>query len=118
MDGLVVESASAQAWNILRDGVFASLTIPDEAAVDAIRQAAAGVGGDRPVVIGETGIAAWAGFLAATRDENLRQELGLDCSSRIVIIATEGATDPEVYRNLVGTSPEMILAGTKPQPTE
>ena len=118
MDGLVVESASPQAWNILRAGAFAFLTIPDKAAVDAIRQAATGVGGDPPVVIGETGIAAWAGFLAATRDGNLRQQLGLDCNSRIVIIATEGATDPEVYRDLVGTSPEAVLAGTKPQPTE
>ena len=32
MDGLVVESASSQAWGILRDGAFAFLTIPDEAA--------------------------------------------------------------------------------------
>ena len=118
MDGLVVESASSQAWELLKGGAFAFLTIPDEAAVDAIQKAAAGVGGDAPVVIGETGIAGWAGFLAATRDENLRQQLELDDNSRIVIIATEGATDPEVYHNLVGVSPESILVGTKPQPTE
>ena len=112
MDGLVVESASSQAWDILREGAFAFLTIPDEAAVDAIRQAALGIGSDSPIVIGETGIAGWAGFLAATRDDNLRQRLGLNGNSRIVIIATEGATDPEVYRNLVGASPEAVLAGT------
>ena len=116
MDGLVVESASAQAWEILKGGAFAFLTIPDEAAVDAIRQAATGVDGDSSVVIGETGIAGWAGFLAATCDENLRQQLGLNCNSRVVIIATEGATDPEVYRNLVSVSPEAVLAGAKPQP--
>ena len=118
MDGLVVESASSQAWEILKGGAFAFLTIPDEAAVDAIRQAAGGVSGDPSVVIGETGIAAWAGFLAATNDENLRQQLRLDSNSRVVIIATEGATDPEVYRNIVGASPERVLAGPKPQPTE
>ena len=66
MDGLVVESASPQAWDILKAGAFAFLTIPDEAAVDAMRQAATGIGGDPPTVVGETGIAAWAGFLAAT----------------------------------------------------
>ena len=113
MDGLVVESASPQAWDILKAGAFAFLTIPDEAAVDAMRQAATG---DPPMVIGETGIAAWAGLLATTRDDNLRQQLGLDCNSRIVIIATEGATDPEVYRDLVGATPEAVLAGTGPQP--
>ena len=115
MDGLVVESASPQAWEILRGGAFAFLTVPEEAAGDAMRQAAAGVGGDPALVIGETGIAAWAGFLAATCDEDLRQRLGLDASSRIVIIATEGATDPEVYRNLVGRTPEAVLAGTGSQ---
>ena len=118
MDGLVVESASSQAWEILKGGAFAFFTIPDEAAVDAIQQAAAGVGGDAPVVIGETGIAGWAGFLAATRDENLHQQLELNADSRVVIIATEGATDPEVYRNLVGASPEAVEEGTKPQSTE
>ena len=114
MDGLVVESASSQAWGILGAGAFAFLTIPDEAAVDAMRQSAQGVAGDAPVVIGETGIAAWAGFLAATRDENLRQQLGLERNSRVVVIATEGATDPEVYRNIVGTSPEAVLARIEP----
>ena len=110
MDGLVVESASPQAWGILRAGAFAFLTVPEEAAVDALRQAAAGVGGDPPLVIGETGIAAWAGLLAATRDGNLRQQLGIASNSRIVVIATEGATDPEVYGNLVGRTPEAVLA--------
>ena len=113
MDGLVVEAASSQAWEILKGGAFAFLTIPDEAAVDAIRQAAAGIGGDSPAVIGETGIAGWAGFLASIHDENLSQQLGLDSNSRVVIIATEGATDPEVYCNLVGASPEAVLAKAK-----
>jgi diaminopropionate ammonia-lyase len=106
MDGLVVESASPQAWTILGEGAFAFLTIPDQAAVDAMRQAAHGIGDDAPVVIGDTGIAAWAGFLAATRDENLRQHLGLHASSGVVLIATEGATDPDVYRRIVGASLE------------
>ena len=52
--------------------------------------------------------------LAATYDENLRQQLELDGNSRVVIIATEGPTDPEVYRNLVGASPEAVLAEPKP----
>ncbi|MCZ6676026.1 MAG: diaminopropionate ammonia-lyase [Candidatus Poribacteria bacterium] len=110
MDGLVVGSASPQAWTILSAGAFAFLTIPDQAAIDAMRQASQGVGGDRPVVIGDTGIAAWAGFLAVARDESLRQQLRLDSGSRVVVIATEGATDPQVYEDIVGASPEAVLA--------
>ncbi len=108
MDGLVVESASPQAWTVLSKGAFAFLTIPDAAAIDAMQQAASGVDGDLPCVIGDTGIAGWAGFLAVTSDEYLRRQLDLDTSSRVVIIATEGATDPKVYENIVGTRPDRI----------
>ena len=108
MDGLVVESASPQAWTVLSKGAFAFLTIPDAAAIDAMQQAASGVDGDLRLVIGDTGIAGWAGFLAVTSDEHLRRQLDLNTSSRVVIIATEGATDPKVYENIVGTSPARI----------
>ena len=108
MDGLVVESASPQAWTILSKGAFAFLTIPDTAAVDAMQQAAGGVEGDLRLVIGDTGIAGWAGFLAVTSDKDLCRQLDLDTNSRVVIIATEGATDPKVYENIVGTSPDRI----------
>ncbi|MCZ6677416.1 MAG: hypothetical protein O7E52_09210 [Candidatus Poribacteria bacterium] len=43
-----------------------------------------------------------------TCDEHLRRQLDLDTSSRVVIIATEGATDPKVYENIVGTRPARI----------
>ena len=110
MDGLVVEEASEEAWEILGEGAFAFLTVPDQAAVDAMRQAARPAEGDAPAVIGDTGSAAWAGFLAVSRDAQLGRQLGLDERSRVVVIATEGATDPEVYRDIVGATPEEILA--------
>ena len=39
------------------------------------------------------------------------QQLGLDSDSRVVIVATEGATDPEVYRQIVGSSPDEVEGG-------
>jgi diaminopropionate ammonia-lyase len=111
MDGLVVEEASAEAWTILGTGAFAFLTVPDQAAVDAMQQAAQPTGNDPPAVIGDTGSAGWAGFLAASSDPQLSQQLGLDDRSRVVIVVTEGATDPQVYRDIVGKSPDEVLAG-------
>jgi len=108
MDGLVVEEPSAAAWPLVRGGAFAFLAVEDQAAVDAMRQAAHPPDGDPPAVIGDTGSAAWAGFLAATADPDLRRHLGLDATSRVVIIATEAATDPEVYRRIVGVGPETV----------
>ena len=108
MDGLVVGKACANAWTILGTGAFAFMTVEDRAATDAMRQAAEGADGDPGVVLGDTGSAGWAGFLAASSDPRLREQLGLDSDSRVVILATEGATDPEVYREIVGRSPEEV----------
>ena len=39
---------------------------------------------------------------AAAQDPALRSALGMDASSRVVVVATEGATDPAVYEEVVG----------------
>ena len=108
MDGLVVEEASAEPVALLNSGAFAFLTVPDQAAVDAMRGSADPLGADPAVVIGDTGSAGWAGFLAAVGDGEIRAALGLDGDSRVAVVVTEGATDPAVYREIVGRSPEEV----------
>ena len=110
MDGLVVEEASAEPCAMLNAGAFAFLTVPDQAAVAAMRGAAQPEGGDRPLAIGDTGSAGWAGFLAVVGDVQVRQALGMDRDSRVVIVVTEGATDPAVYRSIVGRDAAEVMA--------
>ena len=107
MDGLVVESASKIGYPVLHDAAFAFLSVPDTAAVDAM-QLRAGLA--QPIPVGETGIAGWAGLCHAAADPSLREALGLDEGSRVVVIATEGPTDPEVYEEVVGSPPAPLPA--------
>ena len=109
LDGLVVNEASHLGWRILGTGAYAFLAVEDQAAIDAMRQAAEGSGGDPALVIGDTGSGGWAGFLAATSDPQLRRDLELTDDSRVVLVVTEGATDPEVYRTIVGRDPEEVM---------
>ena len=108
MDGLVVEEASPESVALLNAGAFAFLTVPDQAAVHAMRGAANPLAGDPAVVIGDTGSAGWAGFFAALGDEEIRAALKLDSDSRVALVATEGATDPVVYQEIVGRAPEEV----------
>ena len=112
MDGLVVETPAAEAWEMLSAGAFAFLSVPDEAAIDAMQQAARPAPGDPPAVIGDTGSAGWAGFLAASKDTARRRQLGLDGDSRVVVVVTEGATDPAVYRDIVGADADAVLGAS------
>ena len=108
---LAAGEVNVPAWLVLDRAADAFLTVPDEAAVAGMRLLAEGVGGDAPVVAGESGIAALAGLLAACADAGARKALELDDDSRVLVIGSEGATDPVLYRRIVGRSPEEVGAG-------
>ena len=86
------------------------MTISDAPVAPLMQLLASGVSGDSPIVAGESAIAGLAGLIGAMRDEPLAQEMNLDAQSRVLVFGTEGATDPEVFEALVGTSAEMIAA--------
>ena len=102
MAGLACGEVSLLAWEILDHGVDDVLAIPDGAAVDCMKLLASGVGGDASRVSGESGVTGLAGVLAALQHPGIARALGLDVESRVLVISTEGATDPELYRQLVG----------------
>jgi diaminopropionate ammonia-lyase len=54
-------------------------------------------------------VAGLAGLLVAATDPAARAMLELDTASRVLAFGTEGATDPEVYRQIVGRSPQEVL---------
>jgi diaminopropionate ammonia-lyase len=101
MDGLVVRAPSALCWPVLRDAVDAGLAIGDGVAVEVLRAAARDGWGDGGLEIGETGIAALAGLVAAAGDAGMRAALGLGPASRVVAIACEGVTDRAVFDRLL-----------------
>ena len=109
MAGLASGEVAPEAWEILQVGADAFLTIADDAAVETMRLLADVPYGDRAVVIGESGVAGLAGLLVAAADDGARAALGLDAASRVLVFGTEGATDPEVYRRIVGRSPQEVV---------
>ena len=113
MAGLACGEASPLAWKILQPCIDDFLTISDNDAVEAMRVLAAGNEQDVPVVSGESGAAGLAGLIVLAKDPHLAQAVGLDSHSRVLLVSTEGATAPAVYRELVGEPAEAILARQK-----
>jgi len=108
MAGLACGELSPLCWPILKPGAFAAMTIPDAAAIDTMRLLAKGADCDQRVVGGESGIAGLAGFLLASGDQETRALLGLNSESRILVIGSEGDTDPEAYREIVGCTSDEV----------
>jgi diaminopropionate ammonia-lyase len=105
MAGLSCGEPSLLAWEILGPGADAFMSIDDTVAADVMRTLAGFA-----VAAGESGVAGLAGLVAIGADAARRSVLGLDRSSRILCVGTEGATDPEVYREIVGRRPEEVEA--------
>ena len=108
--GLACGEPSLVAWDVLQHAANAFISIPDEAAARTMRLLAFPVDGDPPIVAGESGAAGLAGLIAATNSADIRKQLGLDSSSQVLVIGTEGATDPGLYREIVGVGNETISA--------
>jgi diaminopropionate ammonia-lyase len=66
--------------------------------------------GDPPLVAGESAVAGLAGFLLAAADPLALDRLGLGGDSVVLAFGTEGATDPDIYRRIVGRTPEEVNA--------
>ena len=107
MAGLNCGTPSLLAWPLIRDGMDAFLAVDDDFAREAMRLLASGEGGDPAVVSGESGAAGLAGLLALASEASLaeaREALGLR-GARVLLVSTEGATDPPSWERIVGRRP-------------
>ncbi|KFG70758.1 diaminopropionate ammonia-lyase [Microvirga sp. BSC39] len=104
---------SLVAWRILSRVADAFMTVDEEDAVAVMNRLARPVGDDPAIVAGESGGAGLAGLIRAAADPKVRAALGLNEASRVFVINTEGATDPERYAELVGMRPDAVATTTR-----
>lgn len=106
---------SLTAWRVLSRVADAFMTIGEDDAIAVMNRLARPVGKDPAIIAGESGGVGLGGLIRAVDTAASRAALGLDAKSRVLVINTEGATDPDRYLELVGASPEDILGERAPQ---
>ncbi|MEL6298457.1 MAG: diaminopropionate ammonia-lyase [Pseudomonadota bacterium] len=110
MAGLACGEVSQLAWEVLATGADAAIVIDDEWSRVGVRQLADPVGDDPAIVGGECSGGAVGALVALKQRPDLRSALSLDADARVVVIGTEGATDPSIYRDIVGRAPESVMS--------
>ena len=106
--GVACREVSPAAWKVLDWLASDFVTMADDSAVEAMRRLASG-DHDVPIVSGESAAGGMGVLIAAAADPALRTALALDGRSTVVLFGGEGATDPDVYQRLVGTSPDDVF---------
>ncbi|WP_028470651.1 diaminopropionate ammonia-lyase [Neptunomonas japonica] len=102
MAGLACGEVSALAWEILSNGADDFMTLSEEAVAETMRMLATGYKSDPGIEAGESAVPGLAAAVIAAQQVEFSNALNLNVKSKVLVIGTEGATDPELYKQLVG----------------
>lgn len=104
MAGLACGEPNTISWDILKNHVDTFVAAPDWVAAKGMRMLSAPLKGDTQVVSGESGAAPFgvlACIMTMPEYKALKEHLGLDESSKVLLFSTEGDTDPDRYKSIV-----------------
>ncbi len=104
MAGLSCGKPNPLAWPVLRDCADAFVACPDYVAARGMRMYAVPLKGDPIVVSGESGavtLGALSFLMQRPESAPLRERLGLGKDAQVLLINSEGDTDPVHYRQVV-----------------
>ena len=111
MVGLACGMPNPVSWEILRDYADMFISCKDSISARGMRIYANPLKDDKKIVSGESG-AVSLGFLSVILQykefENIRNRLNLTKSSSVLLISTEGDTDPINYRNIIWNGKESM----------
>ncbi|HEV8683540.1 MAG TPA: diaminopropionate ammonia-lyase [Actinomycetota bacterium] len=96
MAGLNCGTPSSVAWPEVSSGIDVFVAVENDRAFEAVRAMA-----ESGIVSGETGAAGLAGLLELRGGGKQDAMPNADEETRVLLISTEGATDPDAYRRIV-----------------
>lgn len=102
MAGLNCGTPCAAVWPILRDCSAYFCACEDSVTEEGMRAYARPLGSDKAIVSGESGAVTYGLLLEILKSDSLREQFKIDEKSVILLINTEGDTDPGNYRKVLG----------------
>ncbi|WP_042276161.1 diaminopropionate ammonia-lyase [[Clostridium] dakarense] len=104
MAGLACGEPNTIGFEIIKDYSEAFISAPDWVSAKGMRILGNPLRGDEKVISGESGAVTTGTLVSIMQDENLaqlRKSLKLDENSKVLLISTEGDTDPDKYLDIV-----------------
>lgn len=117
MAGLACGEANTVSWDILRNHADAFVSCPDWVSANGTRIYGAPIGKDERVISGESGSVTLGlvhTLMTNPEYEDLKKALRLDGDSEVLLVSSEGDTDPDRYREITWEG----LCGTEKRPFE
>ncbi|MBQ6239224.1 MAG: diaminopropionate ammonia-lyase [Firmicutes bacterium] len=102
MAGLNCGTPCGLVWPVLRDCTSLYVSCEDVVTEQGMRAYARPAGTDRAMVSGESGAVTYGLLRNVLESDRLREIFQIDKNSRVLLISTEGNTDPDDYARVLG----------------
>lgn len=115
MAGLACGEANTVSWDILRNHASAFVSCPDWVSANGTRIYGCPLPGDKQVISGESGSVTLGlvhALMTKPEYDDLKEALKLNADSEVLLVSSEGDTDPIRYREIVWEG----LCGTDKRP--
>ena len=115
MAGLACGEVNTVSWDILRNHADAFVSCPDWVSANGTRIYAAPLRGDTQIISGESGSVTLGlvhAIMTKPEYEDLKNALKLDENSQVLLVSSEGDTDPDRFREITWEG----LCGTNKEP--
>ena len=115
MAGLACGEPNTVSWDILRNHADAFVSCPDWVSANGTRIYSSPMRGDERVISGESGSVTMGlvvAIMTTPELKELKEALKLDENSQVLLVSSEGDTDPDRYREIVWEG----LCGTDKEP--
>ena len=104
MAGLACGEPCNLSWEIMKDYADCFISCSDEITIEGMRTLAHPLPGDHRIISGESGAVGLGlvkTILGNSKFDQVKEQLKINKDSRILLISTEGDTDPENYQRVI-----------------
>jgi diaminopropionate ammonia-lyase len=101
MGGMSCGEVSLVPWEILKNSVKYCISLPDDDIAKTMKLLGSAIFSNEKIIAGENSAPGVISLIASCEDEKIKDKLGLDKDSNILVIGCEGDTDQEMYQKLI-----------------
>ena len=101
MGGMSCGEVSLVPWEILKNSVQYCISLPDDDIAKTMKLLGNGSFSDKKIIAGENSAPGVISLITSCEDEKIKEKLGLNRDSNILLIGCEGDTDEMMYQKLI-----------------
>ena len=101
MGGMSCGEVSLVPWEIIKNSAKYCISLPDDEIAKTMKLLGNGTFSNEKIIAGENSAPGVISLIASCEDEKIKDKLGLNINSNILLIGCEGDTDQAMYQKLI-----------------